>query len=63
VSFKSNLKKDVLVKSISVDDPRFKLSIINSKLSNQTDILKIVFDPNQKAVAQSVAVAIKNSSD
>lgn len=63
MSFKSNLKKDVLVKSISVDDPRFKLSIINSKLSNQTDILKIVFDPNQKAVAQSVAVAIKNSSD
>lgn len=63
MSFKSNLKKDVLVKSISVDDPRFKLSIINSKLSNQTDILKIVFDPNQKAAAQSVAVAIKNSSD
>lgn len=63
MSFKSNLKKDVLIKSITVDDPRFKVTIINSKLSNQSEVLRVVFDPNQKPVAPSVAVSVKNTTD
>ena len=63
MSFKSTLKKDVLVKSITVDDPRFKVTITNTKLENLTEVLKVVFDPNQKPVAPSVAVGVKNATD
>lgn len=63
MTFKSNLKKDVLVKSISVDDPRFKLTMTKIKLSNSSEVLKVTFDPNLKPVAPSVAVSVKNATD
>ena len=63
MTFKSNLKKDVLVKSISIDDPRFKLTMTNIKLSNQSEVLRITFDPNLKPVSPSVAVSVKNATD
>lgn len=63
ITFQSKLPSKVLLRQVSVDNPHFKITVVNSKLKDKSEVLRISFDPNEQKTANSVAVAITNHSD